>query len=94
MTSRQFVAFVESKLTANGVRKIVPPNADLIAAYQAFARSQQVEKIVSRELAELNGVKVSVARDLRARVEDYLRQQPAARWDEAVAAIGSNKDSA
>ena len=51
MTSRQFVALVESKLTANGVRKIVPPNADLIAAYQAFARSQQVEKIVSRELA-------------------------------------------
>ena len=93
MTSRQFVAFVERKLIANGVRKIVPTNADLIASYQVFARGQQVEKIVSRELAELNGVKVSVPRDLRARVEDYLRHQPAARWDEAVAAIVSNKDS-
>ena len=92
MTSRQFVAFVEGKLIANGVRKIVPPNADLIASYQAFARGQQVEKIVSRELAKLNGVKVSVPRDLRARVEDYLRQQPAVRWDKAVAAIVSNKD--
>ena len=38
MTSRQFVAFVERKLTANGVRKIVPTNADLIASYQVFAR--------------------------------------------------------
>ena len=94
MTSRQFVAFVERKLIANGVRKIVPTNADLIASYQVFARGQRVEKIVSRELAKLNGVKVSVPRDLRARVEDYLRQQPAARWDEAVAAIVSNKDSA
>jgi len=92
MTSRQFVAFVEGKLIANGIRKIVPTNADLIAAYQAFARDQQVEMIVRRELAKLDGVKVFVPRDLRAQVEDYLRQQPAARWDKAVAAIVSNKD--
>ena len=88
MTSRQLVAFVERKLIANGIGKVVPKTADLADAYRLLARGREAEHIISRELKKLNGgSEVKVPRDLQARVRDYLRQHPAARWDEAVAAI-------
>jgi hypothetical protein len=90
MTSRQLVAFVERKLTAHGVRKIVPKQADLANAYRLFARGREAEKIIKRELKKLNGgSQVMVPRDLSNRVRKYLNQHPAARWDQAVAAIAT-----
>ena len=89
MTSRQFVAFLERKLIENGIRKIIPAKSDLATAYRAFAQGREVEKIIKRALRKLNGSATPVPADLKAKVEHYLRQHPAARWDEAVAAIAS-----
>lgn len=87
MTSRQLIAFVESKLTDNGVRKIIPAKADLDQAYRGFAHGRKAEVIIKRELAKLNCATAPVPRDLKACVEDYLRRHPAVRWDEAVSEI-------
>ena len=87
MTSRQLVAFIESKLTANGLRKIVPTNTELAEAHGGFAHGRKAEAIIKRELAKLNGVTGPVPRDLKARVEDYLPRHPTVRWDEAVSEI-------
>jgi hypothetical protein len=56
MTSDQFVAFVERKLTEAGIAKIVPPKDQLDKAYRIFARSARLKLIgrtddLSRRLA-------------------------------------------
>ena len=46
MTSRQLVAFVERKLTDNGIAKIVPKQAELADAYRLFARGREAKKVI------------------------------------------------
>ena len=87
LTSEQFIAFVERKLTEHGVRKIIPTKAILAETYRTFARGRDVEKFFKRELRKLDGAKVTVPADLPQQVEAYLRQHPTERWDAAVAAI-------
>jgi DNA topoisomerase VI subunit B len=88
MTARQLVNFVERKLKQHSVKKIVPAKPRLAETYRVLIRGREVEKIVRRELRKLNGAgQVSVPRDLDVQVKRYLRKHPAARWDEAVAAI-------
>lgn len=88
LSSEEFVAFLERKLTEHGVKKIVPTKADLAATYRAFAQGREAEKVIRRELKKLNGgSKVMVPRDLQEQVRDYLQQHPEERWDAAVAAI-------
>ena len=88
MTSRQLVAFVERKLVQHGIRKIVPPRAELNEAFRLFTQSHEAEKIIQRELKKLNGRSpVSVPRDLAERVRKFLRNNPTKRWDEAVSAL-------
>jgi DNA topoisomerase VI subunit B len=88
LTARQLVDFVERKLKQHRVKKIIPAKPHLVETYRALIRGREVEKIVRRELRKLNGAaQVSVPHDLDARVQKYLRKRPAARWDEAVAAI-------
>jgi hypothetical protein len=53
MTSDQFVAFVERKLTEAGIAKVVPPKDQLEEVYRLFARSKQIEEIVEKEIAAL-----------------------------------------
>jgi hypothetical protein len=88
MTSRQLVAFVERKLVQHGIRKIVPPRAELNEAFRLFTQSREAEKIIQGELKKLNGrPPVSVPRDLAEQVRKFLRNNPTKRWDEAVSAL-------
>jgi len=88
LTSAQLVAFIESKLDAHGVKKLVPPQATLDDAYQLFVRSQRIEKIVTEALANASADReVGAPDDLVEQVRDYLAKHPHARWDEAVAAL-------
>jgi hypothetical protein len=92
LTSDQFVAFIERKLTEHGVKKIVPTKAILTDTYRTMVRGRDVEKLLKRELKKLDaGPKVIVPPDLKERVEDYLLDHPAQRWDAAVAAIVKGK---
>jgi hypothetical protein len=68
MTSDQFVAFVERKLTEAGIAKVVPPKDQLEEVYRLFARSKQIEEIVEKEIAALIDAEIAIHEDLEARV--------------------------
>ena len=85
MTSDQFLDFVEDKLVAAGIEKIVPPKDQLDAAYRLFTRSVHIKKIVDEAIAaHADEAEVAVPDDLEARVRDYLAQEPEAPWEDAV----------
>ena len=88
LTSEEFIAFVERKLTEHGVGKVVPTKAVLNSTYRMLAQGREVEKVIKRELRKLNGHQsVRVPSNLMAQVEDYLRRNPTHRWDKAVASL-------
>jgi len=91
MTSDQLVAFVERKLEEQGIKKVVPDGEKLAQAYRLGARSQQVGRIVNRELKKLNGDStVQVPDDIENRIREYLLLHPEARWDAAVQYLVGN----
>ena len=88
LSSDQLVSFIEEKLIEHGVRKVVPPLSDLERAYHLFADGERVEKIVQDALhLSAGGTEIAVPADLELRVQQYLSEHPAVRWDEAVAQI-------
>ena len=87
MTSPQFVAYLERKLKAAGIKKIVPDKALLSDTYCLFTRGCEAERILKPQLKKLESLKVPVPRDLEKRVHAYLKKHPTVRWDAAVAAI-------
>ena len=88
MTTPQFIAFLERKLQQHGVKKVIPDSDLLGEAYRAFAKSNRAEKIVAKALKENGKVKVDgPPDDLADKVATYLKKNPTARWDAAIAAI-------
>jgi hypothetical protein len=89
-TSQQLVDFIERKLEQHKVRKIIPGKEKLAEAYRLFAGNTVAEQIIQRELAKLADTpSIPVPRNLVGRVQEYLRQNPHKRWDEAVQEIAN-----
>ena len=84
MTSDQFVAFVEDKLTEAGIAKVVPPKDQLAEAYRLFARSKEIEEAVEKATAELDEEEIAAPVDIEARVRAYLAEHPDEPWEDAV----------
>jgi hypothetical protein len=91
MTSDQFVAFVERKLTDNGAHKVVPDASAMVEAYAAFRREQIAHPVFERYLARLAQRAVAVPADLEARVHAYLGEHPEEAWDNAVRSIAAKE---
>jgi hypothetical protein len=68
-------------------KKIVPNAETLAEAYRAFVHGEHVKEAVERVLEEIEETDTSVPAGLKKQVAEHLRQHPAQRWDEAVAAI-------
>jgi hypothetical protein len=86
MTSPQFIRFVERKLRENGVAKIVP-NQDLLAeVFTSMEQGRRLEKAV-KNLKKIEMRDFRAPKDLQRRVRKLLKEQPALRWDDAVAEI-------
>jgi DNA topoisomerase 6 subunit A-like protein len=94
MTSPQFIAFLERKLRANGVAKIVPDRDLLSETYVAMQRGRRFAEAID-ELVEEDEITHSRStkppKDLAARVHKYLKKHPEKRWDDAVDAIVSGR---
>jgi hypothetical protein len=75
LTSDQFVAFVERKLTEAGIAKVVPSKDQLETAYRLFARSERFRTIVEKIAADAD-VEIAVPDDLEAQVRAYLAEHP------------------
>jgi hypothetical protein len=92
MASDMFVRFIEEKLIANGVRKVIPDAALLAEAYTAFVRAAKAKEALRDELARLKGEPVEVPPDLEKRARERLAKRPEDTWDRAVRAIVEEED--
>ena len=92
MTSDQFVAFVERKLTEHGAAKVVPSAETLAETYAAFKRGAMAQQALEAELARLNAAIIDTPADLEQRVRAYLDEHGEETWDAAVRAISTEND--
>ena len=85
-TSADLVAFIEAKLVAHGVKKIVPNVDTLQAAYQRAMKNEYIKQQFD-ELREEADQYVSAARKptaLKRKVAKLLADDPTIPWDMAV----------
>jgi hypothetical protein len=86
MTMPQLLAWIERKLTANGVEKIVPNDDTLAAAYRQMAAETQLQARVAKigKKLEREWRDAGAPRELRERVQAVLREHPSWPWDAAL----------
>jgi hypothetical protein len=91
LTSPQMVEFIERKLKANHIEKIVPSEESLAEAYRLFTRNAKVQEVVDEAINEIDDDEdeTEVPADLEKRVRDHLVEHPAVRWDQAVQEIAN-----
>ena len=89
MTSRQFIAFVESKLRDNGVAKIVPGPELLAETYEAMEKSGRLQEAAADLADEIDeeDADSTAPQNLQRRVRAWLKKNWVKRWDDAVRAI-------
>jgi hypothetical protein len=93
LTSDRLVAFVKRKLVAHGIKKIIPDREMLARVYRSSLREIEIREIIERELAELDEEEdTAVPDNLTDQVAELLRQNPAWRWDRAIAEITGAAD--
>jgi hypothetical protein len=89
MTSRQFIGFIEAKLTVHGVQKVVPTAGTI----EAHARRLIEQRLASEALADIRDriTRQAAATALPVDIEDqlrgYLARHPSLSWDDALAQI-------
>lgn len=87
--SDELVAWIEKKLKAHGVKKVIPDDGWLKRVYRHAVAVERVGEDLD-DLLEAADKKVRVPRDLEARVQRYLKKNPTQSWHEAVIAIVGN----
>jgi hypothetical protein len=91
MTSDEFVAFVQAKLTEHGAIKVVPDAETLAEAHAAFIHYQWARERLSPELERIAAEPVAPLGNLEARVREWLGVNPAGTWDMAIRALGEEE---
>jgi len=93
--SEQFIEWIESKLDANGIKKVVP-GADVLEA--AYRRAVEVE-YVNHKLAQItdeaaeHATSVDIPKKLAATIKKKLKATPALPWDKVVASIAAEEEA-
>jgi hypothetical protein len=88
-TSDRFIAWLERKLKAHGVKKIIPNAKTLADAYRRAVMLHLVNEGLDELEADAREVsdKVKVPKTLATQIAARLKKNPALAWDAAVAAI-------
>ena len=84
MTSDALVEMIERKLTAYGLKKVIPNNDVLAEAYQEFHRSNQLRERFEEIQNEFDETEIKVPKNLSERVRTILTEHSQLRWDDAV----------
>src|SRR5262245_15777673 len=79
-----FIAFVERKLAEHGIKKVIPESNKLEEAFRLFARGERIRQAVEEAIEALEDEEIDVPDDLDRRVREYLEENPAKPWTEAV----------
>jgi hypothetical protein len=91
LPSDKLIAWIERKLAEHGIRKIVPDRETLTRAYCAQVHGLEIQRAFAEVKTGTNNIKVP--RDLATEVAAFLKRQPHASWDAAVAAIAAGAKS-
>jgi len=84
LTSEQLVALVERKLTAYGLKKVVPDEELLAETYRAFHRSDELREEFEDLMATMEEGTIKVPKNLKQKVCAILTKHPDLRWDDAI----------
>jgi hypothetical protein len=84
MTSKQFIDWLEEKLDAVGVEKVVPDKVILTAAWQRATAIAKAREAI-REIEK--GKPTPPPKDLDRKVRALLKREPELSWDSALTAI-------
>jgi hypothetical protein len=87
--SDHLIAWLERKLKAYGVAKLIPDDATLAAAYRRALTVQTLNRTIedARAEAEEAAAQATVPKTLQRQVRRLLKTHPAKAWDAAVADI-------
>jgi hypothetical protein len=84
MTSDALIEMIERKLTAHGLKKVIPDNDALAEAYHEFHRSNQLRERFEEIQNEFDETEIKVPKNLSERVRTILTEHSQLRWDDAV----------
>jgi hypothetical protein len=87
--SDELVAWVEKRLVAHGVKKLIPDDATLASAYQRASENAAVQKAIDKAVRELRKTMTTaeVPVDLREKVAEGLAADNKLPWDWIVTDI-------
>ena len=75
---------IEGKLKAYGLEKVVPDDALLGKAYQAFHHGKQLRELFETAENKFKARKIVVPKNLQKQVRRILTKHDDLRWDDAV----------
>jgi hypothetical protein len=87
MISGVFVRYVEGKLNDAGVKKVVPKQEILTAAYVRARKRHSVQEAMDEAVKAAAELDVSLPKNLAKQVAAVLKKDPHLSWDQAVAQI-------
>jgi hypothetical protein len=89
MTSDKLVAWIEQKLRAHRIRKVVPDAKTLVRAYRARVQGYKIRSAIAKMQAQADTV--AVPADLTKKVAAFLKKHPHASWNSAIAVIAEQE---
>src|SRR5262249_11728273 len=79
--SSQLVALIERKLAEHGIAKVVPDDNTLADAYRRMHKRALIQDKIDELVEDLDEDEVEVPTELRRRVEEAIKLDPARSWD-------------
>jgi hypothetical protein len=90
--SADLIAFIESKLTKHGVKKVIPNAKTLEVAYRRAMEIEHVKSRFARVKAEAKAFSESVkVPSLNLRVAEALKESPDMPWDLVIAKLAASE---
>jgi DNA topoisomerase VI subunit B len=92
MTSNQFIVWLEQKLTAASVRKVVPDQAALANAYRRAMRQRRVQEAIDEAVRDIDeNEEMPIPDDLEATIPEQLDGSAKA-WDQVLWDLVADED--
>jgi len=93
-TSDQFVKWIEDKLKAHGVVKVVPDDQTLERAYKRIHRMTEVQKVIDQAIFDMDDSDLDAPDDLADRIREIQADRPTLTWDDALKEIVTDDEEA
>jgi hypothetical protein len=84
MTSDQFVAWLERRLTEHGVTKVIPTPDTLAKTYRLAMRTRAINTQLAQLQETMSGQLIDLPDDLVTRVSAALQESPKLSWEAAI----------